>query len=140
MSRLRHLLALIAVVSVSGIHLVFMQGGAWALMLWDRDQAGDTEPLAQQMGELFTAAKPCERCLITMRAGMDAHQDSQDQRPVPPDMTELRLIPTHLQPLRLTPPAPVHCPVPPSVLGMPGLADPAPLSPPPRVGSRTPLV
>lgn len=100
-------LALLAVISVSGIHVPFMQVGAWGLMLWQRDHGAGTPALAEAIGDLLAGTKPCPRCLATLKAGLESGHDSSDrQGPAPSDAGELRLIPVDWQICRLVPPPP----------------------------------
>ncbi|MBL9154543.1 MAG: hypothetical protein JNK37_18845 [Verrucomicrobiales bacterium] len=135
-SLLRQSLALIAVVSVSGIHLAFMQAGAWAWMWWDRDRdhlAQNPDAWIQTIEGYFTGAHPCERCLATLRAGLDA-QRTDDEKPRPAgDSHELRLIPVQARPaIRIAAPPAGLQDRPPLRIAASGQADPTPVCPPPE--------
>ncbi|MCB1087909.1 MAG: hypothetical protein KDM63_12740 [Verrucomicrobiae bacterium] len=132
--RFNQLLLLVAVVSVSGIHLAFMQAGAWAMMVRDRQAENAGRSLVQVVSDLVSGAKPCERCLLTLRAGIAAHDDSKNDRYPPTfDLTEFRLIPCLWQPARVVPPLAIRLPLAPASLGGPAPRPVTPLSPPPEL-------
>ena len=130
MARLRNIVALIAVVSVSGIHLPLLQAGAWALM-WRAAEPGTS--VSDRVQNYLSAGKVCERCLVTLQAGVASQSDSKEHhRPVSIELGDLRLIPSDFRPLRVIPPAPVRKPVQdiaskPTVVG-----ESAPACPPPE--------
>ena len=130
MARLRNILALIAVVSVSGIHLPLMQAGAWAMM-WRA--AEPSTSVGDRVQDFLSAGKVCERCLVTLQAGVAGQSDSKEHhRPVSIELGDLRLIPSDFRPIQVIPPAPALKPVQdftsrPTVVG-----ESAPASPPPE--------
>ncbi len=124
-----------AVIAVSGVHLPFMQVGAWGMMLWERESTGDGATLARAMGDIVTEGEPCQRCLITMRASLKAPSDSRDQkRPVSPETTELRLIPAHWVRATITPPSPQRLPRARMEMKFPQGPYGTPTYPPPEMG------
>ncbi len=131
MARLRNILALIAVVSVSGIHLPLMQAGAWAMM-WRAAEPGTS--VGARVHDYLSAGKVCERCLVTLQAGVASQSDSKErQRPASIELGDLRLIPSDFRPFEVIPPAPALKPVQdfasrPTVVG-----ESAPACPPPEV-------
>lgn len=125
-------LFLIAMVSVSGIHLAFMQAGAWAFMLHDRESEVEAVSLSFIVAEFISGAKPCQRCLITTRASLDSHPGTGGDLTFAIELKDLRLAPVQFSPIRLNPPVAGFKPVPEEEKRFPGRDGTAPPSPPPE--------
>ena len=126
-------LAIFAVISVSGIHLAFMQAGAWAFMLWEQERQDDAPPISRLAVEIVSGANPCQRCLITRQASLESHGQSQDEKRSHHETIELRLIPADCRTVCLFPPSPNVRPLNHFVIGTGDLADTRPPVPPPRL-------
>ena len=102
------ILTLLAVVSVSGIHLLFMQAGAWALMVWEDQRQESHGSLVVSTMEAVSGHTPCARCLVTQAASLESHDSGgEDSRNTTRtiETIDLRWIPLGFDRLRVAPPA-----------------------------------
>lgn len=134
---LRHILLLIVVISVSGIHLVVMQAGAWAMMLHDEKSEGSAHSLSFLAVQFISGSKPCQRCLITTKvASLQSHPGTGDDMTFSLDIKEQRLAPVDLQSVRLFFPTPELKPILFPRLQRTGIGATGPFTPPPERGTR----
>ncbi|MCB1230117.1 MAG: hypothetical protein KDM91_00625 [Verrucomicrobiae bacterium] len=133
--RVSQTLAIAAVISVSGFHLIGMQAGAWALMLWEQQNSDHPGSISQIAVEIVSGANPCQRCLMTRAASLESHENGSEERGSNHhETTELRLVPTSYRNFRLVPPSPLLASVAVETDAKPGTQLESPPTPPPRVG------